>query len=173
MLTSTITDEDIKKYRKHRMAEIEEEPSIAKTLIDREMGAFGEMLCWMKQRSRIPSKSTMHHEIVTLRQVIKTAIRHRWLEYLPDFSPPYRKVEKVSHRAWFSPEEYKMLYESSRTRARQNKGNSRQWACEQLHDYILFMANTGLRPDEANNLEFRDVEIVEDKSTGETIESVS
>jgi integrase len=52
---------------------------------------------------------------------------------------------------------------------RLNKGNGRQWACEQLHDYILFMANTGLRPDEANTLEFRDVEIVEDEATGETI----
>ena len=31
------------------------------------------------------------------------------------------------------------------------------------------MANTGLRPDEANNLEFRDVTIVDDGATKETI----
>ncbi len=31
------------------------------------------------------------------------------------------------------------------------------------------MANTGLRPDEANRLEYRDVNIVEDDATGETI----
>ena len=35
------------------------------------------------------------------------------------------------------------------------------------------MANTGLRPDEANNLEFRDVEIVEDEATDETILLIS
>ena len=29
-----------------------------------------------------------------------------------------------------------------------------------MHDYVLFMANTGLRPDEAARLEFRDVIIV-------------
>ena len=40
---------------------------------------------------------------------------------------------------------------------------------EHLHDKILFMANTGIRPDEANWLEYRDVEIVEDDATGETI----
>ena len=111
----------------------------------------------------------MLHETVTLRQVIKTAIRHGWLEHLPDFSMPYKTAGKITRRAWFSPEEYKTLYEASRARAKKNKGTGRQWACEQLHDYILFMANTGLRPDEANNLEYRDVEIVEDEATDETI----
>jgi hypothetical protein len=27
---------------------------------------------------------------VTVRQVLKTAIRHGWLTHLPDLSPPYR-----------------------------------------------------------------------------------
>jgi integrase len=35
------------------------------------------------------------------------------------------------------------------------------------------MANTGLRPDEANGLEYRDVTIVEDEATGETILEIS
>jgi len=35
-----------------------------------------------------PSRSTMHQEIVTLRQVLKTAIRHGWLSALPDLSEP-------------------------------------------------------------------------------------
>jgi hypothetical protein len=34
---------------------------------------------------------------------------------------------------------------------------------------VLFMANTGLRPDEAKNLQHRDVAIVEDERTGEWI----
>jgi integrase len=38
-----------------------------------------------------------------------------------------------------------------------------------LHDYVLFAANTGLRPDEALRLQFRDVEIVEDETSDETI----
>jgi integrase len=44
-----------------------------------------------------------------------------------------------------------------------------KWESEQLHDYVLFMANTGLRPDEANRLEYRDVKIVVDEATKETI----
>ena len=171
-IASAITPEAIEKYREHRISEIDQEPATAEKIVDRELGALGEMLRWMKQRSRPPSKSTTHHETVTLRQVIKTAIRHGWLEHLPDFSPPYRKASKISHRAWFSPDEYKTLYEATRLRARRYKG-ARAWPCEQLHDYVLFMANTGLRPDEANNLEFRDVEIVEDDGTGETILLIS
>lgn len=38
-----------------------------------------------------------------------------------------------------------------------------------MHDYVLFMANTGLRPDESARLEFRDVAIVDDDATGERI----
>ncbi len=116
-----------------------------------------------------PARSTIHDEVVTIRQVLKTAMRHGWLDHLPDLSSPYKTAGKVTHRAWFKPEEYRQLYEATRKRARQAKGTRWQWACEQLHDYVLFMANTGLRPDEAMRLEFRDVTIVDDKATGETI----
>jgi integrase len=38
-----------------------------------------------------------------------------------------------------------------------------------MHDYVLFMGNTGLRPDEAANLEIRDVVVVDDYATRKTI----
>jgi integrase len=116
-----------------------------------------------------PSRSTLHHEIVTLRQVLKTASRHGWLKHLPDLSSPYRASTKITHRAWFSPAEYKTLYETTRKRAREAQGKPYQWAAEQMHDYVLFMANTGIRPDEANRLEYRDVTVANDAATAETI----
>jgi integrase len=123
----------------------------------------------VKERGKPPARSTLHQEIVCLRQVLKTALRHGWLKYLPDLSEPYRASGKVSHRAWFSPEEYKQLYEATRERAKHPKNPRYKWDSEDLHDFVLFMANTGLRPDEAFRLEFRDVAIVEDESTDETI----
>jgi integrase len=39
----------------------------------------------------------------------------------------------------------------------------------ELHDFVLIMANTGLRVDEAWNLQYRDVKIVRDSATRETI----
>ena len=123
----------------------------------------------VKEHGKPPARSTMHQEIVVLRQTLKAAVRHRWLDRLPDLSEPYRASGKISHRAWFSPEEYKQLYEATRRRARTPKNARYKWESEQLHDYVLFMANTGLRPDEANHLEYRDVKIVEDEGSHETI----
>ena len=123
----------------------------------------------VKEHGKPPARSTMHQEIVVLRQTLKAAVRHRWLDRLPDLTEPYRASGKISHRAWFSPEEYKKLYEATRRRARAPKNPRYKWESEQLHDYVLFMANTGLRPDEAARLEYRDVKIVEDEGSKETI----
>jgi integrase len=120
-------------------------------------------------RGKPPAHNTMHQEIVTLRQIFKTALRHGWIEHLPDMSAPYRASAKISHRGWFSPEEYKQLYEATRKRAQHPKQPRFRWEAEQLHDYVLFSANTGLRPDEAMRLQFRDVKIVEDEGSGQTI----
>ena len=116
-----------------------------------------------------PARNTLHQEIIALRHVLKTANRHGWLPYLPDISAPYKASVKVSHRAWFTPAEYKKLYEATRERAKNPRNPRWRKACEQLHDYVLFMTNTGLRPDEAARLEFRDVAIVTDEATGERI----
>ena len=116
-----------------------------------------------------PSRSTLHHDIVTLRLVLKTANRHGWLAYIPDLTAPYRSSSKIEHRAWFSPEEYKRLYQATRARAKNARASWQRKAAERLHDYVLFMVNTGLRPDEASRLEIRDVAIVTDEATGERI----
>jgi integrase len=116
-----------------------------------------------------PSRSSMHQEIVALRQVLKCANRHGWLPFLPDLAAPYKASGKIVHRGWFSPEEYKQLYQATRRRAEKPKKKRFTWECEQLHDFVLFMGNTGLRPDEAMRLEYRDVNIVKDEPTAETI----
>jgi integrase len=118
---------------------------------------------------KAPARSSLHHEIVTVRQVLKTALRHGWIQHLPDLSEPYKTSGKITHRPWFSPDEYRQLYEATRRRAQNPPKKRWKWSCEQMHDYVLFMANTGLRPDEAALLEFRDVTIVDDDATGETI----
>lgn len=116
-----------------------------------------------------PSRSTLHSETVTLRQILKTANRKGWISALPDMSAPYKSSGKVEHRAWFSPAEYKILYEATRERAKNPPKERWREVCENFHDYVLFMGNTGLRPDEAARLQERDVQIVHDDSTGERI----
>jgi integrase len=142
---SEITSGKVQEYRIHRLEEAK------------------------AKRGKPPAHNTMHQEIVTLRQTLKAAVRNGWLDRLPDLSEPYRSSPKISHRAWFSPEEYKKLYEATRKRAQEPKATRFKWESEQLHDYVLFAANTGLRPDEAWRLQFRDVTIVEDDASGQTI----
>jgi integrase len=130
---------------------------------------------WCKEKwGKPPARNTMHQEIVTLRQVLKTAYRHGWLANVPDLSEPYKTNQKISHRAWFSPEEYKKLYKATRERAKNPKKKNRyKWVSEQTHDYVLFMVNTGLRPDEAKRLQYQDVKIIKDEVTDQTILEIS
>ena len=116
-----------------------------------------------------PARSTLLQEVVILRQVLKHAESEGWIPFVPSLSTPFLRSTKRNRRAWFSPEEYKQLYTA--TRRRITKGKRRGWKkhYEEMHDFVLFMANTGLRPDEAKTLEFRDVSIEEDAATGETI----
>jgi integrase len=144
----------------------------SKALSEVTSGAVQDYRVHRRKAAKPPARTTLHHELVTLRQVLKTAIRHGWLQHLPDLTPPYKTSGKISHRAWFSPEEYQTLYRATRARS-QDKKNHRRKAWERLHDYVLFMANTGLRPDEAALLEYRDVKIVDDTDTKERILEIS
>ena len=122
----------------------------------------------METAARPPARSTLHDEIVTLRQVLKVAIRYGWMDHLPDLSQPYGAQGKIVHRPWFSGKQYEQLYKATRNNVTATGGRHKKQA-EDLHDMILFAANTGLRPDELFSIEHRDVEIVEDLDTDETI----
>jgi integrase len=121
------------------------------------------------ERGKPPARNTMHQEIVVLRQVLKLAIRCGHLTSLPDLSQPYRSNSKISHRAWFSPDEYKQLYKATRDRVENPRKKQYLTDYEELHDYVLFMVNTGLRPDESKRIEIRDVKVVDDRDSGQRI----
>lgn len=143
-----------------------------KCLVEITSGLIQEYRIWRAKNcktGKAPTRSTVHKEIVCIRLVLKTAIRRGWLDHLPDMSVPYKTSGKFTHRAWFSPEEYKRLYEATQRRANQPKQKRFKWECEQLHDYVEFAVNTGLRPDEALCLQFCDVQVVEDEASGQTI----
>ncbi len=116
-----------------------------------------------------PARNTLDNEVITLRLVMKVALRKGWITGLPNFAAPYKKQMKIVRRPWFSPEEYKALYMAVRQYMRAATRERQRHEAEELYDYILFMGNTGLRPDEAKNLEHRDVKMVKDGATGELI----
>jgi len=152
----------IQEYRIHR-ATPPDKPQ-ARRIRYKNRDLIGRPLPWRK-----PSRSSLHNEIVCLRQVLKMANRKGWISGLPDMSAPYRASGKVSHRAWFSPEEFKVFLRAVKARAANPKRDRWRGECEQFLDYVEFMVSTGLRPDEASRLEYRDVKIVLDRDTRERI----
>lgn len=145
---SQITSGDIQNYRLHRAQQHGRLPAK-----DGE-GAYVKPL-------KPPSRSTLHDEIGTLSLVLQTAVRHGKLGAIPMLSPPYKKQRKVIHRPWFTGEEYKQLYKATAAAAKAAP-EAYRWNYEQLHDQVLFLGNTGLRPDEASRLQHRDVTIAVD-----------
>jgi integrase len=148
---SQVTPGKVQDYRMHRI----------KTTIEKAEDAG--------KAPKAPARSTLHDEIGTLRLVLKTGIRHAWLEHLPDLSPPYKTSGKIVHRPWFSPAEYKQLYTATREYAKNPPQPQYQWNADQVHDLVLFMGNTGMRPDEIGNLQHRDVTVITDQGSGEEI----
>jgi integrase len=120
-------------------------------------------------KGKPPARSTMLQEIVIIRQVLKHAEGLGWIPFVPNLSTAYMTQGKRGRRAWFDHDEYDKLHKA--TRKRITNGKRRGWKneYEDLHDFVLIMANTGLRPDEAWALEFRDVKIEEDYATKKTL----
>jgi integrase len=118
---------------------------------------------------RPPARSTMLQEITHVRQVLKHAEGMGWLAYVPSLEMPYMTQTKRERRAWFSPEEYEQLYKATRKRITEGERPGWKSHYEDMHDFVLFMANTGLRPDEASRIEVRDVQVEDDYATRKTI----
>lgn len=116
-----------------------------------------------------PARSTLLQEVVILRQVLKHAAGENWIPFAPSLPTPFLKHTKRERRAWFSPEEYKRLYSATRRRIKDGKRPGWKKMYEELHDYVLFMTNTGLRPDEAKRLFVGDVALEQDPALKQTI----
>lgn len=138
---SEIDEGAVQDYRVHRMKTgmVKRFGNAAKALKDKALyGAKDAKPTRRKKKATVastardeeptpPARSTLHDEIVTLRMVLKTALRQKWLKQLPDLAAPYETQGKVVHRPWFSPEEYKNLYIVSREYARNPPG-----ACQSI-----------------------------------------
>lgn len=143
------------RYRVHRATQLARQPTLR---MDKERNLTPSER--PDRRVKVgPARSTLHDEICTVSLVLKTAIRHKALDRLPDLSEPYRASTKIVRRPRFTREEYNTLYRAAGARAK-NVPERFKWNWEQLHDYILFMVNTGLRPDEADRLQHRDVKVI-------------
>ena len=113
------------------------------------------------------SEKSIHQHKIAVQRVLKTARKKGWTNDLVRFEDIDRpKQETTIPRIFFNIEEYRSLLQASRSNIKYhrvsspNKGRWLDDALEQ-HDFIIWMANTGMRVGEALQLEFRHVRIVE------------
>ena len=115
-----------------------------------------------------PARNTMHQEMVALRQALKPRCATAIWRTCPTCHSPTAATAKSPTGLGFPRKNT-----SSSTRRRRPRGKSQEGEISKtirgIHDYVLFMVNTGLRPDEAKRLEYRDVNVVNDRDNGQTI----
>ena len=137
---------------------------------------------WMRWRDtyRLHSKELMigelRKELILLRGILKEAVGEGLIDRLPDF-PPSARVETISTkktpaRTYFNSEEYAKLLQVSRDRIEETKklvdnppstgGNYPKIYRDRkyLHQYIIFLCGTGMRPGEAQRVRVKDVKEV-------------
>jgi len=104
-----------------------------------------------------PADKTLEWETTLLKTVLKWAHDkgYRGAKQLPTWR---FKTENKVVRPTFTVPEYKRIYERLRAWIREAKSDERQYTRELVRDYVLFLANSGMRVGEANNLKETDVE---------------
>jgi len=112
---------------------------------------------------RKPTPSTIHAHLNGVRIVFRRAKLRGELEVTPVFFTEHKTAASATPRTWFQPEQYVRLYAETRKNIKILKGTRWHTAAMELHDYVLFMSNSGLRVGEGKNLRFSDIKIEKER----------
>ncbi len=119
--------------------------------------------------ARVPAQKSLDMEKTVLSQILGWAHRNGMINRLPDMKPPRVKVgHDVDRRPAFELSEWKLLYRFLREwvkegvpldgePARKGPHSLHRWQRELVRNYVLFMGSSGLRPNEARQLRWRDI----------------
>lgn len=118
------------------------------------------------------SRSTMHQYKNAIRVVLREAVHKGWIKQPVVFARESNSRTMGQPRSHFDEREYKELYTATRANIKKLKKTRWARAAEELHDYVLFVANTGLRIGEARNVRFCDVEIVKEHDAKDRMREV-
>ena len=125
--------------------------------------------------SRSPAPKTLMMEQTVLKQIFHWGVRTGAMTKMPHVKVPLQKRHGVSRRPAFSMEEWQALYRYLRSWVGEgNEGTivpepkrinaSHLYHRRVLRNYVLFMQASGLRPNEARQLRWRDMKIQKDKN---------
>jgi integrase len=115
-----------------------------------------------KEKKPEPAKNgTIRQEMTTFRAVMKYAADKHYIreQQVPKGDLP----EDKNRREEFTLQEYRHLHTFARTWIKNAKTKSATWSRTMAYNFMLIMANTGMRTMEASNLRWRDIDVRSDK----------
>jgi len=120
-----------------------------------------------KNHSLNPADKTLEWETTFALTVLKFAQERGYRGNKP--TPTFRhKAQRTKTRPAFTLREYSVLYKGIRRWMHEEKDNARwRYTRELLRDYVLILANSGMRVGEANNLRIGDLERFTDERGSE------
>lgn len=113
------------------------------------------------------SRGTLHQHKNALRVVLNHAFRNGWIKALPVFKDVYDTDKVKIPRQAFNSAEWTKLHTAIRNHKKTLMGTRWEEDCEELYDYVMFVANSGLRVGEAKNVRFCDCSIHVETIDGE------
>ncbi len=107
------------------------------------------------------SSGTIRDEMATFRSIMVYAASKRYITDSQVFKGklPLSKVRREE----FTPTEYRKLHTYARGWVKNARTPYNKWFRTVAYNFVLIMCNTGMRPSEAKNLRWRDVEVKTDK----------
>ena len=104
------------------------------------------------------SEGTIRDEMATFRSVMAYAASKRYIRDSQVFKGKLPLSKQ--RREEFTPQEYRALHTYARnTWIKEARTEHNAWYRRMTYEFMLVMTNTGMRPSEARNLRWRDVEI--------------
>jgi integrase len=112
------------------------------------------------------SEGTIRDEMATFRAVMGYAASKRYIRESQVFKGrlPLSKVRREE----FTPQEYRALHTFARGWVKDARSEYNTWYRTMAYNFMLVMTNTGMRPSEARNLRWRDVDVRTEKKGDES-----
>lgn len=109
------------------------------------------------------SRGTLHQHKNALRLVLNESYRQGWIKQIPVIKDVYNNEKIKVPRQWFDEREYTKLHQAIRAHKKTLLNTRWKNDCDELYDYVIFVANSGLRVGEAMNVRFCDISMHEEE----------
>ena len=133
--------------------------SVTTDIAKLDLAAVTAFDAWRKaQNGKVPAQSIINNHYSALNRVLDLAELNGWI--IKSLRPTLlNKGVKTQSRGSFSVEDYRTIYSALRTFHKQTPNEKSAATLETLRNYVLFLANTGIRHgSEALELKLRNIE---------------